>query len=70
MTKWTKNFPKAEGWYWVRYTDKHKQKRTMPGCISQVGDTWLCHAGGGFFTDKNRTNWKEVRFGPAIPYPD
>ena len=65
MRKWTKTFPKKEGWYWF-YGYRFKRETEKEYCIVQVrkisnGFMYICN---GNFMFKKETG--EGKFIPAI----
>ena len=67
--EFTKEVPKENGWYWVRYKNKHGHIVTCPSGITffkvmEKREWCLDTALGDFITDMKEG---EIEFGPSIP---
>jgi len=85
-TKWTKEPPKEEGWYWIKYKVGRKY-RICPGVVYREQDgtimvrsgfntTWTAgprHGGPKLKCWDKNGKFKEdktLHFGPKIPFPE
>ena len=78
--KWSKEIPKEEGWYWIRYRGKHGWVR-CPCTVMHFkdGTNTVATARNDFFVEGPRHGGKglkchgkldkNVSFGPKIPEP-
>lgn len=71
--KWTKEFPKQEGWYWVSFKGKHGIKVT-PAYAERMDDTLMVHVGSETFFRgpdlPDQIKQYKMSFGPTVPDPD
>jgi hypothetical protein len=71
--KWTKDFPKQEGWYWVRFKGKHGW-RVIPGYIERMDRMKLVNVGNDLFFKgphhEDQFKRYKMSFGPKIEAPE
>jgi len=80
-TKWAKEIPTEEGWYWVKYRNKRNKTTMCPARVIWI-DTYVCvdsarndsfQAGpdhGGPQLSCHGKIDKTIRFGPRIIEPE
>lgn len=80
-TKWVKETPKEEGWYWIKYKTG-KENLTCPCAVIHLKEAIMVrtafnttfiegpnHGGKGLKWAGDTKVDKSIRFGPRIPMP-
>jgi hypothetical protein len=76
-TKWTRDLPTSEGWYWSKYRSKNGIA-TVPAQVTKIGDAIMVHSARGSIWAKRGdqpllslegTLDKSLWFGPRIDKP-
>lgn len=80
-TVWSKQTPTEEGWYWIKYKNKHHKYVKCPAevirltsetlVLTSKNDRFLAGPRhGGWELKNNGVVDKSIRFGPKIEEPD
>jgi len=80
-TKWVKETPAEDGWYWIKYKNKHQEYTICPCSVVHLNETTFVQSARNdtFFEGPNHGGKglkyqgkldKSIRFGPRIPLPE